>query len=146
MSILLVSMRHAQLFGKIVKKIDFFLTRKLDFLTAKSVFLAVKSIFLMKKQLFHIHNLSTRSNFFAKFFQPQNRDSPFPFEYVPSSVFIWGSPYGNGDLFFFNPRMETGIPHLHMGMCQSPFPYYGDPCMKTFSGAKIFGNVMAPGA
>jgi hypothetical protein len=96
--ILLASMRHAQPNGKIVE--IFFLTRKLDFLTGKSVFLARKSIFLTRKQLFHAHNLTTCSNFFAKFFQPQNRDSPFPFEDVPSPVFIWGSPYGNGDSFF----------------------------------------------
>ena len=25
-------------------------------------------------------------------------------------VTIWGSPYGNGDVFHCNPHMETGIP------------------------------------
>jgi hypothetical protein len=49
-----------------------------------SVFLARKSDFLMRKQLFNLHNLSTCSNFFAKIFQLQNRDSPFPFKDVPS--------------------------------------------------------------
>jgi hypothetical protein len=101
-SILLASMRHAQLNGKIIKKMKKmdFLTRKLDFLTGKSVFLARKLNFSTRKQLFHIHNLSTRSNFFAKFFHPRNRESPFPFEDVPSPIFMWGSPYGNGDSFF----------------------------------------------
>jgi hypothetical protein len=120
-----------------------FLTRKSDFLTEKSVFLVRKSIFLTRKQLFHVHNLSTRSNFFAKFFQPQNKDSPFPFEDVPSPVFIWGSPYENGDSFFKNPNGDS---HFHMGMCQSPFPYYGDPRMEKFLVAQIFGDAMAPGA
>jgi hypothetical protein len=46
---------------------------------------------------------------------------------------------------FFYPRMEMGIPHFHMELCQSPFPD-GDPHMKTFSAAKIFGDAMAPGA
>jgi hypothetical protein len=56
MSILLASMRHTQLNGKIIEKIDFS-TRKSDFLTGKSVFLARKSNFLTRKQLFHVHNL-----------------------------------------------------------------------------------------
>jgi hypothetical protein len=122
-----------------------FLTRKLNFSTGKSVFLARTLIFLTRKQLFHVHNLSTCSNFFTEFFQTRNRDSPFPFEDVPSPVFIWGSPCGNVDSFFFNPRMETGIPHFHMGMCQSPFPY-GDPRMEMSSPAKIFGDAIVPGA
>jgi hypothetical protein len=63
-SILLASMRHVQLNGKIVEKIDFF-NKKIGFLTGKSEFLVRKSNFLTRKQLFHVHNLSTRSNFFA---------------------------------------------------------------------------------
>jgi hypothetical protein len=108
------------------------------------MFVARKSNFSTRRQLFHVHNLSTCSIFFAEFFQPQNRDSPFPFKDVPSPVSIWGSPYRNGDSFILNPRMETGIPHFHMGMCQSLFPY-GDPRMETFLAAKFFGNAMAPG-
>ncbi len=95
--------RHTQPNGKIVKKINF-LTRKSDFLTGKSVFLARKPNVLTRKHLFHIHNLSTRSYFFAKFFQLQNRDSPFPFEDVPSP----------GD-----PCMETGGVTLYVEMYQS---------------------------
>ncbi len=59
-----------------------------------------------------------------------------PFKDVPSPVFIWGSPYGNRDLFILNPCMETGFPHFHMGMCRSPFPY-GDPHIEMFLAAKI---------
>jgi hypothetical protein len=117
----------------------------LDFLTGKSVFLARKSIFSTRKQFFYIHNLSTCSNFFAKFFQLQNRDSPFPFKDVPSPISIWGSPVWKRGLVFLHPRIETGIPYLHMGMCQSPFQY-GDPQMETFLVAKIFGDAMVPGA
>jgi hypothetical protein len=68
-----------------------------------------------------------------------------PFEDVPSTVFIWGSLYGNRDLFFLNPRMEMGILHFHMGMCKSPFPY-GDPLMEMFLAADFICNAMAPGA
>jgi hypothetical protein len=78
-------------------------------------------------------------------FSNRNTGIPLsPFDNVPSTIFIWGSLYENGDSFFFNPRMETGIPHFHMEMCQSPFPY-GDTRMEMFSSAKIFGNAMAPG-
>jgi hypothetical protein len=114
-------MRHVQLNGKIAKKIDFF-DKKIGFFYRKIIVFGKKIDFLTRKQLFHVHNLSTRSNFFAKFFQSQNRDFPFPFEDVPSPVLIWGSPYGTGDSIFSNTRMETGILHFHMGMCQSPFP------------------------
>jgi hypothetical protein len=82
------------------------------------VLLARKLIFLTKKQLFHLQNLSTRSNFFAEFFQPQNRDSPFPFKDVPSPVFVWGLPFGNGDLFFLSPYGNRDSPFtcFHMGI------------------------------
>jgi hypothetical protein len=122
-----------------------FLTRNLDFLTGKSVFLARKSIFFTRKQLFHIDNLSTHSNFFAKFFQPQNRDSPFSIRGCAKPHFCMGIPVWKRGLVFLNPRMETGIPHLHIGMCRSPFPYW-DPRMEMFLVADFFGNAMAPGA
>ncbi len=56
-----------------------------------------------------------------------------------------GIPIWKRGLVFLNPRMKMGIPHFHMGMCQSQFPY-GDPRMETFLVAKIFGNAMTPGA
>jgi hypothetical protein len=59
--------------------------------------------------------------------------------------FHMGIPVWKWGLIFFNPHMETGIPHFYMGMCQSPFPYL-DPPMETFLAAKFFGNAMAPGA
>ena len=59
--------------------------------------------------------------------------SPFPYREVSTHVSIWGSLYGNGKPFLIIPHMmETGIPHFHMVMCQSSFPY-GDPCMETGS-------------
>jgi hypothetical protein len=59
--------------------------------------------------------------------------------------FHMGIPVWKWGLVFLNARMETGIPHLHMGMCQFPFPY-GDPRMEKFLEAKIFGDAMMPGA
>jgi hypothetical protein len=122
-----------------------FTTRKLDFLTGKSVFLARKLIFLTRKQLFHVHNLSAHSNFFAEFFQPQNRDSPFSIRGCAKPRFHMGIPVWKQGLIFFNPRMETGIPHFHMGMCQAPFPY-GDSHMEMFLAAKILDNAKVLGA
>ncbi len=82
--------------------------------------------------------------YFEQMFVPQ-RFPPFSESRVSIwTVLYWGSLSGNGDLFFFNPRIETGIPHFHMGICQSPFPN-GDPCMETFLAAKFFGDAMVPG-
>jgi hypothetical protein len=64
-----------------------------------------------------------------------NRHSPFPYGDVSIPVSIWGSLYGNRELFIVIPHMEMGIPHFHMGMWKSPF-LYGDTHMKM--GSRIF--------
>jgi hypothetical protein len=38
-----------------------------------------------------------------------NGDSPFPYGDVLIPIWKWGS-------FHWNPHMETGNPHFHMGM------------------------------
>ncbi len=106
------------------------------FLTGISVFLSRKLIFLMRKQFFHIHNLSAHSYFFAEFLQPRNRDSPFSIWGCAKLCFHMGIPVWKRGLLFFNPCMEMGIPHFHMGMCQSLFPY-GDPHMEIFLAANF---------
>jgi hypothetical protein len=105
--ILLASMRHVQLNGKIVKKIDFF-DNKSDFLTGKSEFLARKS------------NVLTKKNFVTYTTSVHNRISLVNFSNHKTR--IMGIPVWKRGLVFLNPCMEMGIPHFHMGMCQSPFP------------------------
>ncbi len=64
-----------------------------------------------------------------------NGHSPFPYGDVSIPVSIWVSPYENGEPYFLIPHTETGIPHFHIEMCQSPF-LYGDPCMEM--GSRFF--------
>jgi hypothetical protein len=101
------------------------------------MFLARKLDFSSRKQLFHIHNLNTRSNFFTNFFPTTKQGFLFSIRGCAKPHFHMGIPVWKRGLVFFNPRMETGIPHFYMGMCQSPFPY-GDPRMETFLQQKFF--------
>jgi hypothetical protein len=65
-----------------------------------------------------------------------NGDSPFPYGDASPRFYIEISVWKQG-VISFDPHMETGIPHFHIGMHQSPFPY-GDPCMETGSHLLLF--------
>ncbi len=69
--------------------------------------------------------------FLHRFFPTAKQGFPFSNQLCAKPRFHVGIPVWKRGLVFSNPRMEMGIPHFHMGMCQSPFPY-GDPRMETF--------------
>jgi hypothetical protein len=123
----------------------FFTTRKLDFLTGKSVFLVRKSNFSTRKQLFHVHNLSARSNVFAKFFQPQNRDSPFSIQGCAKPRFHMGIPVWKQGLVYFKSLYGNGVSPFSYGDVSIPVSIWGSPYWNVF-GSQNFGNAMVPGA
>jgi hypothetical protein len=95
------------------------------------VFLARKSNFSTRKQLFHVHNLSSRSNVLAKFFQPRNRDSPFSIQGCAKPHFHMGIPVWKQGLVYFKSLYGNG---------DSPFSY-GDVPIPVFISGSPYGNV-----
>jgi hypothetical protein len=83
--------------------------------------------------------------FLHQIFLTVKQGFPFAIQGYAQQRFHMGIPVWKRGLVFFNSRMETGIPHFHMGMCESPFPYE-DPRTETILAAKIFGKAMALGA
>ncbi len=103
----------------------------MDFFTGKSVFLARKLIFLTRKQLVHVHNLSACSNFFAEFFQPQNRHSPFSIWGCAKHRFHMGIPVWKRGLNFLIPVWKQGF-DISIWGCVNPRFHMGIPVWKCF--------------
>ena len=59
-----------------------------------------------------------------------NGDSPFPYGDLSIPISIWEIPISIWGTFHPDPHMETGIPHFHVGICASQFPY-GDSHFHT---------------
>ncbi len=92
----------------------------------------------MRKQLFHVHNLSACSNVFAKFFQPQNRCSPYSIQGCAKPRFDMGIPvWKRGPVFFKSPYGNRDYPFPY-GDVSIPVSIWGSPYGNVFGGQNFW--------
>jgi hypothetical protein len=131
-------MRHAQLNGILVKKIDFF-DKKIGFFYRKISFWRENRFFL-RENSFSTYTTSVHAQISLPNFSNRKTGIPLsPFEDVPSTVFIWGSPYGNGTHFFLIPVWKRGFPISIWGCVNPCFHIMGIPVWKCFWWPKFLG-------
>ncbi len=128
-SILLASMRHVQLNGNIVEKINLF-DKKIRFLTGKSVFLARKSNFWQENSV-SMYTTSVHAQISLMIFSNHKTGIPFFHSRMCQVPFSYGVP-----------SMETGACYFKSpyGNEDSPFPY-GDVSIPVSIWGSPYGNV-----
>jgi hypothetical protein len=131
MSILLASMRHAQLNGKFVKKIDFF-DKKFGFFNRKISVFGIKIEFFDEKTAFPHRQPQYMLKFLCRIFPTAKQGFLFLHSRMCQAPFSYGDPrVETGTHFFLILVWKRGFPISIWG-CVNPRFHMGIPVWKCF--------------
>jgi hypothetical protein len=85
-----------------------------------------------------MYTTSVHAQILCQFFPTAKQGLPFSISGCANPRFHMGILVWKGGLVFLNLHTEMGIPHFHMGMCQSLFFMRGSPYGNFFGGQNFW--------